>query len=67
MRKLKLELESLLVESFSLDSAGDGAGTVHARSDTETCEMVSKDPTDCGVTCGISCNESCYYACMTKP
>jgi hypothetical protein len=36
MRKLKLDLASLQVESFDADGGGDGRGTVRGHGNTET-------------------------------
>jgi hypothetical protein len=44
MRKIRLELEELLVESFATDSAGAGKGTIHAREFTVGRECATVDP-----------------------
>lgn len=57
MRKLKLDLETLNVQSFQTDDAADAAGTVFAH---------SRDETDC--TCGAQCNtypgSACFPDCL---
>jgi hypothetical protein len=54
MRKLKLDLEHLTVESFDTEPTAAGEGTVEAHGRTITVE--------CG-TCEVSCNPSNCYMC----
>jgi hypothetical protein len=67
MRKLKLEIDSLDVQSFQMDDSDDTPGTVHAASGT-LCQSTS----GCGFTdyetCGghaPTCDESCYGTCFS--
>lgn len=50
MRKLKLELESLEVETFPVADGEEGAGTVHAHSGWTNCG---------GITCIMSLCPDC--------
>jgi modification target Cys-rich repeat protein len=72
MKKLRLELDQLRVDTFSTTAAAtDSAGTVrgHDRpSYDEPCEPIPPDYTDncppyTSVTCGVSCNGTCYGSC----
>lgn len=63
MRKVKLNLDSLAVDSFTPDSTrGEYAGTVHAYANTRgngnTCNNFS---------CQLGCtyDQSCYNPCIT--
>jgi len=58
MRKLKLRVEELRVESFDTAGARGGRGTVRGAEDTNEsgCMIAS-----CGVTCPLSCEPSCPY------
>ena len=67
MRKLKLEIETLVVESFDTRAAEGGAGTVHGHASyplgchtppdsyPDTCDYA----TCAGMTCWESCNGTC--------
>jgi hypothetical protein len=56
MKKLRLELDALRVETFDA-GAGDGRGTVRGReSDPWTC---AGDPESCGGSCDASCTGGC--------
>jgi len=52
MRKLKLDLESVAVQSFDTEAAAPAAGTVVAREEL--------------VTPGISCPDTCGISCLTN-
>lgn len=71
MRKLRLELDALRVESFETAAAGKEPGTVHAhapptrRSCDESCGGTCPDDGTCMETC-ISCFGSCE-PCPTSP
>ena len=68
MKKLSLDLEMLVVESFDTDEAGRAAGTVGAHAAARTDIQV-----DCGSyidacpsrlgTCDFTCKASCWGAC----
>jgi len=67
MKKLKLEVEALEVESFDAAAELKLRATVHAREATEApCEL-SVDPSSCGtcaeMTCDRICPESAYETC----
>lgn len=70
MKKLRLELDALRVESFSTAGEARGRGTVHGNAPVEPPELYtqSEDPVQCqtqGYTCLASCNGSCNscYSC----
>lgn len=50
MRKLKLDLGTLCVESFAADAHPADEGTVHAH---------ATPPTYCGNTCAATCETNC--------
>ena len=58
MRKLKLEMEALRIDSFDTESVPAGAGTVrgHLTIAQGSCRT-------CDATCNPSCDDSCYYTC----
>lgn len=70
MRKLMLEIEALVVESFETVDGPRGAGTVHAhetfdsecRCDTDSCQCGSVEScTHCGCdTPGYTCEDRCF-------
>jgi hypothetical protein len=64
MRKLRLEIEELAVESFQTTDARDGSGTVFGREEYTyiTCPT---DP-ECN-TYGASCAVSRCYTCRSCP
>lgn len=67
MRKFKLELDALNVESFAPAEGEEGAGTVHAHgrpppADPPTNPCVATET--CGIdTCQASCAGSCFGSC----
>jgi len=64
MRKLKLEVDALEVESFApAAGAREERGTVHAREPTYFCESWEMDCTANvnWYTCGVSCVNMCYH------
>ncbi|HEX6373514.1 MAG TPA: hypothetical protein VF006_31605 [Longimicrobium sp.] len=73
MRKLKLELDSLVVQSFETTTPeGPARGTVHGRAeagpDTPYCGTVDvnckyTEQYSCEGTCEDTCAESCYGSC----
>ena len=76
MKKLRLELNDLRVDTFSTTtSAGDEGGTVRGHnigrgpSWDEPCEPIPPDYTEAcppytqGATCDASCNGTCYASC----
>lgn len=57
MRKMKLDIDRLAVESFAIMDAGTGArGTVRGNAATLRCSAPSNCVPD---TCSFSCNGSC--------
>lgn len=67
MHKMKLRLDGLVVESFSIAAIGQARGTVRARDNTDdTC----RGQATCGGggdTCGDSCNGVCgSWLCATN-
>lgn len=57
MRKMKLDIDQLAVESFSIKEGGtDGRGTVHGNAVTRLCSAID---TCGGSTCAFSCDGSC--------
>lgn len=71
MRKLKLEVDALRVETFETAAAEQGMGTVHGQarptrqSCADTCEATCGDGSTCLETC-VSCFGSCE-PCATNP
>jgi hypothetical protein len=65
MRKLRLKLEALQVESFTTDADSSGRGTVRGHSGPLT--TLTQDPTYCQGMCGpaetaeATCPVSCGY------
>jgi len=58
MKKLKLDLEMLRIDSFDAGSAESGGGTVHARQRTTTTLLTNQ------ISCDYSARyESCHAAC----
>ena len=56
MRKMKLDIDQLAVESFSIKDGGtDERGTVHGNAVTRFCSAF----TCAGETCAFSCDGSC--------
>lgn len=63
MRKLKLDLDELLVESFTTtDAESEARGTVYGREATGLCTQVSCVDS-CGPSCMCSQDPTCEYAC----
>jgi hypothetical protein len=56
MRKLKLRMDDLAVDSFSI-AAAEGSGTVRGREITQNCGGTDY------CTLGSSCDGSCYASC----
>ncbi|HEX8243677.1 MAG TPA: hypothetical protein VF541_09280 [Longimicrobium sp.] len=74
MRKLRLELEQLTVDSFNAGEAR-GAGTVRARGDSEpeVCPQPIDDGGEVAITatwwrtCPNTCQgDTCYISCVTR-
>ena len=59
MKKLRLELEQLSVESFHVDPTVAALGTVRANVWTDICSALLLG------TCDYSCNETCAASCRT--
>lgn len=70
MRKLSLNLEALVVESFSTNAA-EGRGTVRGMDsitvDQDTCITCGATCATCGGTCPASCPATCVNTCATCP
>jgi hypothetical protein len=71
MRKLKLDMDALRVETFRPDTDRDGArGTVHARGETDaaSCPHTGFPCYETHYnwyTCGVSCLDECHLTgCM---
>ena len=62
MRKLKLELDELSVESFDTAKQKEERGTVHGRDLTECCS--GADGFTCYLSCGGTC-DTCAASCDT--
>jgi hypothetical protein len=71
MKKLRLEIEQLAVESFEASEPAAGAGTVHGRGETAGCDSIrlclpddpSYDPcTETGVPCWDTGDAICTRA-----
>ncbi|HST57585.1 MAG TPA: hypothetical protein VLK84_02785 [Longimicrobium sp.] len=57
MRKMKLDIDQLAVDSFSIkDGDTDGRGTVHGNQITRFCSAINSCLPD---TCSFSCDGSC--------
>jgi hypothetical protein len=65
MRKIRLHLESIAVESFPTTASHPAAGTAMAHQQItdqlETCETCARS---CGVTCPATCDDA---TCVTCP
>ena len=63
MKKLKLEVEALTVESFTTASAGEPAGTVQGHAATQRCQSVAVCPQswNCPFTQPV---ETCQVPCV---
>ncbi|HSU12587.1 hypothetical protein [Longimicrobium sp.] len=68
MKKLKLEIEALEVESFEASESKAEAGTVEGRGWTPACDSFRicgpKDPSydPCGPTEDLACTGTCQYS-----
>lgn len=59
MRKMKLDIDQLSVESFSIKAGDtDGRGTVHGHAVTRLCSAFNSCAPDHD-TCAFSCDGSC--------
>jgi len=63
MRKLKLELDELSVESFETAEQTEERGTVHGHYITQFCSRA--DGYTCFESCGGTCVETCDASCDT--
>jgi hypothetical protein len=63
MRKLKLELEELSVESFDTAQETEERGTVHGNYVTQFCS--GANGFTCFESCGGSCADTCGASCDT--
>ena len=64
MKKLRLDVDALTVESFATDAGLRGAGTVRANAVTPSAcptDAYDCDPNTIGASCGIRCT-SCKWA-----
>lgn len=65
MRKLKLHLDGLRVESFAPQGGGLVGGTVRGHDDTEDCRMTPVCTAYPCLSQDYSCRGSCAPACVT--
>ena len=65
MRKLKLEMDALVVESFASDTRTDGEGTVRAHLSAYYEDCGPDDTGQASCTCEPTCNAQTCYACGT--
>ena len=67
MNKLKLQLEDLVIDSFSTTPVRRAKGTVYGEQCTCptacTCPGCPTCDASCGGTCGGTCDASCYGSC----
>lgn len=68
MKKLRLDVEALVVESFVTRDAPEGRGTVQARQDlllsiVSPLGCVATALFSCGCTVAATCPESCEWSC----
>lgn len=67
-RKLSLDLDALVVETFETENTPGGRGTVRAHAYTDTCgQRVCGIPTGGGVTCNscqVTCLDTCEASCQ---
>jgi hypothetical protein len=64
MRKLKLDLDQLAVDSFDTQTPPEREGTVFGEQCTcYTCTCPGCP--SCGATCGMTCNTTCGESCGT--
>lgn len=59
MRKIRLELETLEVESFTASSETEKGGTVHAHSEWDTCVAPCPSYDGPGWSCDPTCERTC--------
>jgi hypothetical protein len=64
-KKMMLDLDELVVESFATSGRRAARGTVHgnAISDTTCFQDFCTCPTGSGITCEVSCDGTCDAAC----
>jgi hypothetical protein len=78
VKKLKMDMDSLVVESFEVGAEDDGSGTVHGNLLTRLCDTVNNTcdaaNTCYGDTCDVamnscepSCNDCGTYNCCSTP
>ena len=66
MRKLKLEMDALVVESFATHASGDaGRGTVDGLGGTKVDPSCGTCETWIGETCDASCGGTCDAGCYS--
>jgi hypothetical protein len=79
MEKLKLEMDSLVVESFATGHASTSSGTVRGRLGADEGDMAIMAPVPktadvtcpatckftCANTCDYTCGDTCYITCVT--
>ena len=66
MKKLKLQIDALVVESFTISSQEAPRGTVRAYNDSTNCSYGSPNVTECIQTCGFPCDgetDQCTLTC----
>lgn len=60
MRKLKLRMDDLRIDSFDTARTASAAGTVRGQ---EIVTLRDNTCRTCEATCNPSCDDSCYYTC----
>lgn len=66
MKKLKLDLSDLHIESFAIHTVDEERGTVEAMNPTATCPASCPDTcASCVNTCLNTCGNSCYGTCVS--
>jgi len=69
-KKLNLDIDALVVETFETQEINGGRGTVRAHGATDTCgqRVCTTVPTGGGVTCNscqVTCLDTCEESCNT--
>jgi hypothetical protein len=66
MRKIRLDLDALAVDSFAVSAESAPRGTVQGhggRQSIDICEPLPHDYTEVDCTAAASCNGTCYASC----
>ncbi len=62
MRKMKLDIDKLAVESFDVAEDTDARGTIAGNQGTRFCTAFTCGETCAGETCEATCTGTCYTA-----